>query len=91
MLETLSFSCNCRPRGREVWGVKEGGRQIHHGEIKRKTGRGKLKISVLLQKKRCHLEPKRENPNMEPKIVIPGTRKGSPMWTAAEPLWNPFV
>ena len=28
---------------------------------------------------------------MEPQKVLPGTKKGSPMGTAEEPLWNYFV
>jgi hypothetical protein len=27
---------------------------------------------------------------LEPKRVQPGTKKGSPMGTAEEPIWNPF-
>ena len=33
------------------------------------------------------------SPNMfylEPKRVVPGAKKGSPMGTAEEPYWNPF-
>ena len=28
--------------------------------------------------------------HMEPKKVLPGTKKGSPMGTAGEPFWNSF-